>query len=128
MYESASNGLSIEWNYQSQNNAIQSLSWSYKLDGGSYSSPVTGTDSVNGASWLSGVSYGSHTLYVALLDQGTGIQLTADSHSFTYESGTAPISPEIVDMKVQKMDTKVKPVRMMAPPNGHLPMPGPQDD
>ena len=48
---------------------------------------MSGTDSVSGASWLSGVSYGSHTLYVALLDQGTGSQLTTDDHSFTYQSG-----------------------------------------
>ena len=74
LYESASNGLSIDWNYQSQSNDMQSLSWAYKLDEdfygtGTSATQVNGTDSVDGSSWLSGVSYGIHTLYVALLDQ-----------------------------------------------------------
>jgi hypothetical protein len=32
--------MQVNWNYQSQSNDMQSLSWAYKLDGGSYSSPV----------------------------------------------------------------------------------------
>ena len=37
-------------------------------------------------SWLSGVSYGSHTLYVAWINSDV---LTTDSHAFTYQSGSA---------------------------------------
>ena len=91
LYQDEGNDLQVQWNYQSQSNDIQSLSWAYKLDGGSYSSPITGTNSVNGSTWLSGLTAdgGSHTLYVALLDQNTGSQLTTDSHSFTYQSGSS---------------------------------------
>jgi len=89
LYESNGNGLTVSWYYQSSYNASQSVSWAYKLDGGSYSSPVTGADSVNGSTWLSGLTAdgGNHTLYVALLDQNTGNQLATDNHSFTYQSG-----------------------------------------
>ena len=93
LYSNNSNGLQVQWNYQSQSNTMQSLSWAYKLDGGSYSSPVTGTDSVSGSSWLNGTSSGNHTLYVALLDQGTGNQLTTDSHSFNYQSESGYQTP-----------------------------------
>jgi hypothetical protein len=85
--------MQVQWNYQSQDNAMQSLSWSYKLDGGSYSSPVTGTHSVSGSTWLSGVSHGSHTLYVALLDSTNGSILATDSHVFSLTSSTEPEDP-----------------------------------
>jgi hypothetical protein len=50
---------------------------------------VDGNDSVDGSSWLSGVSYGSHTLYVALLDQADSNNvLDTDHHTFTYQSGS----------------------------------------
>ena len=32
LYSSNSNGLSIDWTYQSQSNDMQSLSWAYKLN------------------------------------------------------------------------------------------------
>ena len=96
LYENNGNGLTVSWYYQSSYNASQSVSWAYKLDGGSYSSPVTGADSVNGSSWLSGLTAdgGSHTLYVALLDQSTGNQLATDNHSFTYQSGDGSTQTE----------------------------------
>ena len=91
MYSNDGNGLTIEWDYQSQSDDIQSLSWSYKLDEdystGGNGTEVYGHDSVSGSTWLSGVSYGSHTLYVALLDQtDSNNVLVSDSHSFTYQS------------------------------------------
>ena len=51
---------------------------------------VDGNDSVDGSSWLSGLTAdgGSHTLYVALLDQGSNV-LATDSHGFTYQSGSS---------------------------------------
>ena len=52
LYENHGNGLTVSWYYQSSYNASQSVSWAYKLDGGTYSSPVTGADSVNGSTWL----------------------------------------------------------------------------
>ena len=98
LYESGGNGLTIDWNYQSQDNAIQSLSWAYKLDEDFYgtqtnATQVDGTDSVDGSSWLSGLTAdgGSYTLYVALLDQGSNV-LATDSHSFNYNSGSDPYS------------------------------------
>ena len=99
LYASDENGMQVNWNYQSQSNDMQSLSWAYKLDEdfygtGTSATQVSGTDSVSGSSWLSGVSYGSHTLYVALLDQGTGSQLITDSHSFTYQSGDGSYQSE----------------------------------
>ena len=92
LYSSDSNGLTIHWNYQSQSNDEQSLSWAYKLDEDFYSTAtsateVSGSSSVSGTSWLSGVSYGNHTLYVALLDQPGGNLLSTDNHSFDYQSG-----------------------------------------
>ena len=55
---------------------MQSLSWAYKLDESFYgtgtsATQVDGNDSVEGTSWLSGLTAdgGSHTLYVALFDQ-----------------------------------------------------------
>jgi hypothetical protein len=86
--------MSIDWNYQSQSNDMQSLSWAYKLDEDFYgtstsATQVDGNDSVDGSSWLSGVSYGSHTLYVALLDQADSNNvLDTDHHTFTYQSGS----------------------------------------
>ena len=98
LYESGGNGLTIDWNYQSQDSAIQSLSWAYKLDEDFYgtqtnATQVDGTDSVDGSSWLSGLTAdgGSYTLYVALLDQGSNV-LATDSHSFNYNSGSDPYS------------------------------------
>ena len=93
LYSNDGNGLTIEWDYQSQSDDIQSLSWSYKLDEdystGGNGTEVYGHDSVDGSTWLSGVSYGSHTLYVALLDQtDSNNVLVSDSHSFTYQSGS----------------------------------------
>ena len=84
--------MQVNWNYQSQSNDVQSLSWAYKLDENFYSTGtsatvVSGSSSVSGTSWLSGVSYGSHTLYVALLDQPGGNLLSTDIHSFCYQSG-----------------------------------------
>ena len=74
---------------------MQSLSWAYKLDEdfygtGTSATQVDGNDSVDGSSWLSGLSSdgGSHTLYVALLDQGSNV-LATDSHGFTYQSGSS---------------------------------------
>ena len=78
LYSSEGNGLSIDWNYQSQDNGIQNLSWAYKLDEDFYgtstsATQVEGNDSVDGSVWLSGVSTGvEHSLHVALLDQETG--------------------------------------------------------
>ncbi|MDA9119962.1 hypothetical protein N9J83_07450 [Opitutales bacterium] len=97
LYSSDGNGLQIGWNYQSQSNAMQSVRWAYKLDEdfygtGASATQVTGTDSVTGSSWLDSVNYGSHTLYVALLDQSTGDPLADDQHSFTYNSGSDPNS------------------------------------
>ena len=78
LYSSDGNGMQVNWNYQSQSNDMQSLSWAYKLDEDFYSTgtsatQVDGNDSVDGSSWLSGLTAdgGSHTLYVALLDQGS---------------------------------------------------------
>ena len=95
LYSSDYNGMQVDWNYQSQSNDMQSLSWAYKLDEDFYSTStsatqVDGNDSVDGSSWLSGLTAngGSHTLYVALLDQGSNV-LATDSHSFTYQSGSS---------------------------------------
>ena len=84
--------MQVNWNYQSQSNDMQSLSWAYKLDEdfygtGTSATQVDGNDSVDGSSWLSGLTAdgGSHTLYVALLD-GAGNALATDQHSFTYNS------------------------------------------
>ena len=92
MYSSDYNGMQVQWNYQSQSNDMQSLSWAYKLDEDFYgtstsATQVDGNDSVDGSSWLSGLRQpgGSHTLYVALLDQGSNV-LATDSHGFTYQS------------------------------------------
>ena len=78
LYSSGYNGMQVNWNYQSQSNDMQSLSWAYKLDEDFYgtstsATQVDGNDSVEGSSWLSGLTAdgGSHTLYVALLD-GSG--------------------------------------------------------
>ena len=51
---------------------------------------MDGNDSVDGSSWLSGLTAdgGSHTLYVALLDQGSNV-LATDNHGFTYQSGSS---------------------------------------
>ena len=93
LYSSDGNGLTIDWNYQSQSDGIQSVSWAYKLDEDFYetstsATQVDGHDSVDGATWLSGVSYGTHTLYVALLDQADSSNvLSTDSHSFDYQEG-----------------------------------------
>ena len=106
LYESDGNGLQVHWNYQSQDNAMQSLSWAYKLDEDFYgtstsATQVDGNDSVDGSSWLSGVSYGSHTLYVALLDQrDSGNVLTTDSHAFTYRAEVPATKVEIVGRRV----------------------------
>jgi hypothetical protein len=43
LFASDSNGLQVNWNYQSQDNAEQSLSWAYSLNGEAYSSPVNGS-------------------------------------------------------------------------------------
>jgi hypothetical protein len=98
LYSSDYNGMQVQWNYQSQSNDMQSLSWAYKLDEDFYSTgtsatQVDGNDSVDGSSWLSGLTAdgGSHTLYVALLD-GTGNPLAGDQHSFTYNAGSDPYS------------------------------------
>ena len=87
--------MQVQWNYQSQSNDMQSLSWAYKLDEDFYgtstsATQVYGNDSVDGSSWLSGLSAngGSHTLYVALLDHGSNV-LATDSHGFTYQSGSS---------------------------------------
>ena len=74
LYESDGNGMQVQWNYQSQSNDIQSLSWAYKLDEDFYGTSTSATEvvemMVDGSSWLSGLTAdgGSHTLYVALLD------------------------------------------------------------
>ena len=94
LYSSDGNGMQVNWNYQSQSNDMQSLSWAYKLNEDFYgtstsATQVDGNDSVEGSSWLSGVSYGSHTLYVALLDQADSNNvLDTDHHTFTYQSGS----------------------------------------
>ena len=93
LYSNGGNGLTINWDYQSQDNGMQSLKWAYKLDEDFYgtstsATQVDGNDSVDGTSWLSGVSYGTHTLYVALLDQADSSNvLSTDSHSFDYQEG-----------------------------------------
>ncbi|MDC0369072.1 hypothetical protein OAN13_05185 [Opitutales bacterium] len=95
LYSSGYNGMQVQWNYQSQSNNMQSLSWAYKLDEDFYgtstsATQVDGNDSVDGSDWLSGLSYGSHTLYVALLDQvDPSNVLASDSHIFTYQSGSS---------------------------------------
>ena len=89
LHSSDSNGLQVHWNYQSQSDAEQSLSWAYSLDGSTYSSPVNGTKHVAGSTWLNGLSYDWHELRVALLDQASGAQLAYASHMFKYESGNA---------------------------------------
>ena len=95
LYSSDGNGMQVNWNYQSQSNDMQSLSWAYKLDEdfygtGTSATQVDGNDSVDGSSWLSGLTAdgGSHTLYVALLDQGSNV-LATDNHGFTYQSGSS---------------------------------------
>ncbi|MDB3958521.1 hypothetical protein N9408_06385, partial [Opitutales bacterium] len=94
LYSSDGNGLQIGWNYQSQSNAMQSVSWAYKLDEdfygtGTTATQVDGTDSVDGSTWLSNISVDgqTHTLYVALLDS-SGNRLVDEQHSFTYNSGS----------------------------------------
>ena len=86
--------MQVSWNYQSQSNDMQSLSWAYKLDEDFYgtstsATQVDGDDEVDGSSWLSGLTAdgGSHTLYVALLDQGSNV-LAEDHHTFTYNAGS----------------------------------------
>ena len=85
LYSSDYNGMQVQWNYQSQSNDMQSLSWAYKLDEDFYgtstsATQVDGNDSVDGSSWLSGLTYGgSHTLYVALLDQGSNVLANGQS-------------------------------------------------
>ena len=88
LFASDSNGLEVNFNYQSISGGEQSLSWSYSLDGGAYSSPVSGTRHVTGPTWLSGLSYDWHELRVALLDPSNGNQLAYASHSFKYQSGS----------------------------------------
>ena len=92
--------MQVNWNYQSQSNDMQSLSWAYKLDEdfygtGTSATQVDGNDSVDGSTWLSGLTAdgGSHTLYVALLD-GSGNPLAGDQHSFTYNAGSDPYSSD----------------------------------
>ena len=68
LYSSDGNGLTIDWDYQSQDNGIQSVSWAYKLDEDFYgtstsATQVDGHDSVDGATWLSGVVT-EHTPYM----------------------------------------------------------------
>ena len=70
LYSSDGNGMQVNWNYQSQSNDMQSLSWAYKLDEDFYgtstsATQVDGNDSVDGSNWLSGLTAdgGSHTLY-----------------------------------------------------------------
>jgi hypothetical protein len=66
---------------------------------------VDGNDSVEGSSWLSGVSYGSHTLYVALLDQADSNNvLDTDHHTFTYQSGSG---------RARKVERVVRRVRIL---------------
>ena len=98
LYSSEYNGMQVQWNYQSRSNDMQSLSWAYKLDEDFYgtstsATQVDGNDSVDGSSWLNGLTAdgGSHTLYVALLDQGSNV-LATDSHGFTYQSGEGDYS------------------------------------
>ena len=43
LYSSGGNGLTIDWNYQSQDNGIQSLSWAYKLDEDFYGTSTSAT-------------------------------------------------------------------------------------
>ena len=66
--------LTISYNYQSDSGGYQTPTWAYRIDSGfpSYGSPhggtqVTGTRTKN--DFLSGQTYGSKTVYVALLDQ-----------------------------------------------------------
>jgi len=89
LFASDSNGLEVNFNYQSISGGEQSLSWAYSLDGGAYSSPVSGTRHVTGSTWLSGLNYDWHELRVALLDQASGAQLAYASHMFKYESANA---------------------------------------
>ena len=61
LYSSNYNGMQVNWNYQSQSNDMQSLSWAYKLDEDFYgtstsATQVDGNDSVDGSSWLSGLT------------------------------------------------------------------------
>ncbi|MDC0369399.1 hypothetical protein OAN13_06855, partial [Opitutales bacterium] len=94
LYSSDGNGMQVNWNYQSQSNDMQSLSWAYKLDEdfygtGTSATQVDGNDSVEGTSWLSSISADgqTHTLYVALLD-GSGNRLADEQYSFTYNTGS----------------------------------------
>ena len=66
--------LTISYNYQSDSGGYQTPTWAYRIDSGfpNYGSPhggtqVTGTRTKN--DFLSGQTYGSKTVYVALLDQ-----------------------------------------------------------
>ena len=66
--------LTISYNYQSDSGGYQTPTWAYRIDSGfpSYGSPhggtqVTGSRTKN--NFLSGQTYGSKTVYVALLDQ-----------------------------------------------------------
>ncbi|NDH17492.1 MAG: hypothetical protein EBY48_10545, partial [Opitutae bacterium] len=98
LYSGGYNGMQVNWHYQSQSNDMQSLSWAYKLDEdfygtGTSATQVDGNDSVEGSTWLSGITADgqTHTLYVALLD-GIGNALAEDQHSFTYNAGSDPYS------------------------------------
>ena len=67
--------LTISYNYQSDSGGYQTPTWAYRIDSGfpGYGSPHGGTQ-VTGSrikdNFLDGQSYGSKTVYVALLDQG----------------------------------------------------------
>jgi alpha-tubulin suppressor-like RCC1 family protein len=66
--------LTISYNYQSNAGGYQTPTWAYRIDSGfpGYGSPHGGTQ-VTGSriknNFLSGQTYGSKTVYVALLDQ-----------------------------------------------------------
>ena len=141
LYSSDSNGLSVDWSYQSQSNEMQSLSWAYKLNEDFYSSgtsatEVSGTDGVTGSTWLNGLSTGvEHSLYVALLDQESGNVLDTDTHYFWYSAGSVqaveadirvmmePIRVGTEDISPVGMGTKHRLAAITVLPNGNLPMP-----
>ena len=82
------NGLQVHWNYQSQDNAMQSLIVQVGrrfLRTSTSATQVSGTDSVSGSSWLSGVLWKSYAVCCVVG--------SARRHAFTYQSGSGQPKP-----------------------------------
>ena len=119
LYEDDGNGMQVQWNYQSQSNDMQSLSWAYKLNEDFYgtstsATQVDGNDSVEGSTWLSGVSYGKSYLVCCVARSGGFQQCIGYRSPYIYlpelEVVAELIKPRLVVITVQ--------------PNGHLPVLG----